>query len=93
MKLLTPRKAKGVESIEADEKRIASLKMKRKLVEEQKSYSESVNDWDAEKRKQWEEFSKWNQEIQQRKAKILLEIEYLEHKRDVLAENLKALID
>lgn len=89
MQLLSPKKLKQVEGLEADEKRIASIRLARRKAEEQKKYAESVEDWDEEKKKAWEAFSKWNQEIQQKKAKLLLEIEKLEKKRESLIDTIK----
>lgn len=88
MQLLSVKKTTDDRRIQADEKRTARLKAERMRNEAEKSLALSISDWDKEKKKKWDEFCKWNQEIQQKKALILREIEQLEHKRDVLIENL-----
>lgn len=90
MRLLNQKKVKQDKGTQADEDRIAVLKVKRKKAEEEKKLADTINDWDIEKKKKWDEFCKWNQEIQSKKALLLLEIEGLEHKRDILEDNIKA---
>jgi len=90
MKLLSVKKTKRDTQSQNDDKQLAHLKAQIAKNQAEKKLAESINDWDKEKEKKWAEFSKWNQEIQGRKAILIIEIEELEKKRDRLIDNLRA---
>ena len=89
MQLLSSQKVRLGKKLQDDEEQLSRLKVQRKTSEEQRKFSESVADWDNEKKKSWEAFCRWNQTIQVKKALLLSEIEFLERKRDALVENIK----
>ena len=90
MKLLSVKKTKRDTQSQNDDKQLASIKAQIAKNEAEKKLAESINDWDKEKQRKWEDFSKWNQELQGRKAILIIEIEDLEKKRDRLIDNLRA---
>lgn len=92
MQLLSPKKSQRAKRIEDDEKKVAALRVERKKLEESRKISELKDNWEPEKKKIWDDFCKWNQEIQQKKARLLVEIEELEKKRDALVDNIKVYI-
>lgn len=76
-------------TLKAEDSKVKRIKAEIRYAKEQKRLSEVYLDWDIVKKKKWEEYCEWNQEMEQRKAKLLSEIERLEHKRDVLLDNLR----
>lgn len=93
MRLLSQKKIGRDKKLQSDDERAASLKAKIKKIKEDQSLADAINDWDKEKKKKWDDFCKWNQELQGKKALILQEVEELEHKREVLIENLQAYVE
>lgn len=89
MQLLSKKKIERERAFESDEKRIASLKIQRKRLEEEKKLSDAFEDWEPEKKRLWKEFAKWNQNMQTKKALIIQEIEELEKKRDSLIDTIR----
>lgn len=89
MKLLSPKKSQREKRNEDDEKQVVKLLLERKKLEEGKKISEIKESWEPEKKKMWEDFCRFNQEIQQKKAVLLTEIEELEKKREALVDSIK----
>lgn len=89
MKLLSSSIVRRDKTVKADENRLARLKIKVREEQEAKKLSELRDNWDEEEKKRWQRFCQFNQEIQQRKALLIREIEELEHKKEVLIENLR----
>lgn len=90
MKLLSPSKSKRDNEVEAEQKSLARLRLQRATLEEQKRLSEL--DWEPEKKKKWDEFCAFNQDVEQKKAKLIREVSELEAKRDALIEHIKIYI-
>lgn len=86
MKLLSVDKIRRVGSTE---KQVASLYLQRKKLEEEKKMALLVKDWDVEKKKEWDKFVQFNQDIQKRKAKLIDEINVLEEKLVTLSSTIK----
>lgn len=86
MKLLSADKTRRVNSTE---KQVASLYLQRKKLEEEKKMALLVKDWDVEKKKEWDKFVQFNQDIQKRKAKLIDEINVLEEKLVTLSSTIK----
>lgn len=88
MKLLSKKLIARDNRIHEGEERIIKVKQqireenaKKKLIRE--------NDLTHEEEKRWKEFCVFNQDLQQRKAILLIEIEDLEKKKEMLVESIK----
>lgn len=88
MRLLSNKATGQRKRLQDEENRMAILKLKRKAQEEERRLYASIDDIDIEQKKRWDDFCRFNQEIQQKKAILMLEIGELEKTRDHLEETL-----
>lgn len=88
MLLLTPKKIEHIEKMARDVAHTRSLKIKHDRLKIEKKIFESGIDLSEEKKKIWKEFCVFNQDLQQKKAKLMIEIQTLEERRDLLKEKL-----
>lgn len=89
MRLLSVKKSTRARRIEDDEKQVAQLRLEKARLKEQKEIAELKESWEPEKQRIFKEFCTWNKGIQEKKAKLLMEIDELEKKLEVLVDNIK----